>query len=323
MLSDGSVVPGQPFGEIEKGRMNQVRSPQSAGAACTIKKNKDPIAPRMACPSRILRGFLKGTISGGVVLASLLSVEQTPSLAQAPAAKAAAATPHRTADGKPDFNGFWEALNTAAWDIQDHIGQLGIPPGQGVVEGNELPYLPAALAKKRENFANRAKADPVEAYCYLPGVPRVMYMPYPFEVTQTPQTIAMSFQFAHALRVVRLDGKPHPDPNSFPDTWMGDSRGHWEGDTLVVDTRNFNDRTWFDRAGNHHSDALHVVERISLSDPDHMNYEATIDDSKVFSRPWKMSMPLYRRMEKNMKLLEYECVFYLQELRYKDAPFKK
>jgi hypothetical protein len=131
----------------------------------------------------------------------------------------------------------------------------------------------------------------------------------------------MRYEFAHALRNIPMDGSGHPD--GLPDTWMGDSRGHWEGDTLVIDVRNFNDQTWFDRAGNFHSDALHVVERYTLAGADHIQYEATIEDPMVFTKPWKISMPLYRRMEKNARLLEYECVFYLQEERFKDAPFHK
>lgn len=246
-----------------------------------------------------------------------------PAWAQAPvAAKASSATVRKLADGKPDLNGIWQAVNTAAWDIQDHGGQLGIPPGTGVVEGNEIPYQPWALAKKQENFANRKTADLTEVNCYLPGVPRITYMPYPFQIAQSSKAMAFSYEFAHALRVIHMEGE-HPDPNGFLDTWMGDSRGRWEGDTLVVDLRNFNDQTWFDKAGNFHSEALHVVERYSLADAGHMNYEVTIDDSKVFTRPWKMSMPLYRRMEANAKLLEYECVFYTQEERFKNAPFNK
>jgi hypothetical protein len=225
----------------------------------------------------------------------------------------------RTADGKPDLNGIWQALNTAAWDIQDHAGQLGTPPGQGVVEGNAIPYQPWAAARKKENFANRATADQTEANCFLPGVPRATYMPYPFEIVQTPKTIAIAYEFAHALRAIPIDS-PHPD--GLPDAWMGDSRGRWDGETLVVDVNSFNDQTWFDHAGNFHSDALHVVERYTLSNPDHISYEATVEDPKVFTRPWKMNMPLYRRMEKNAKLLEYECVFYQQEERFKNAPFK-
>jgi hypothetical protein len=222
-------------------------------------------------------------------------------------------------EGKPDLSGIWQALNTAAWDIQDHAGQLGIPPGQGVVEGNELPYQPWAAKKKEENAVQRETADPTRSNCFLPGVPRATYMPYPFEIVQTPARIAIRYEFAHALRTIPTDGSPHPD--GLPDAWMGDSRGHWEGNTLVVDVRNFDERTWFDQAGNFHSDALHVIERYSLSDADHILYEATIEDPKVFTRPWKMRMPLYRIVDRNATLMEYECVFYLQEQRYKNAPF--
>jgi hypothetical protein len=235
------------------------------------------------------------------------------------AASAAGQTLPRTAGGKPELNGIWQVLNTAAWDIQDHSGELGIPPGQGVVEGDEIPYRPEAMAKKKENEANRATADPSEANCFLPGVPRANYMPYPFEIVQSADTFAFRYEFAHASRLVPM-GSPHAD--GIPPAWMGDSRGHWEADTLVIDVTNFNDQTWFDHAGNFHSDALHVVERYTMTDPDHILYEVTIDDPKVFTRTWKMSMPLYRRVDKNPKLLEYECVFYLQEQRYKNAPFK-
>src|SRR5262245_37092944 len=226
----------------------------------------------------------------------------------------------RTAEGKPDLNGVWQVLKTASWDIQDHGGAIGVPPGQGVVEGNVIPYLPAAATKKQQNFANRATEDPTEAKCFMPGVPRATYMPFPFEIVQSGNTIAIRYEFTHAFRIIHMDGSAHPE--GLPGSWMGDSRGHWEGETLVVDVKNFNDQTWFDHAGNFHSDALHVIERYSLSGPDHMLYEVTIEDPKVFSKPWKMSMPIYRRREKNVKLLEYECVFYLQEEKYKNAPFK-
>ena len=243
------------------------------------------------------------------------------SLASIPASAQRAGTARRTLDGKPDLSGVWQAINAAAWDIQDHGGQLGTPPGLGVVEGNEIPYQPAAAKKKQENYANRATADPTEANCFLPGVPRATYMPYPFEIVQTPKKVAISYEFAHGLRVIPVDGSSHPD--GAPDAWMGDSRGRWEGNTLVVDVAGFNDQTWFDHAGNVHSDALHVVERYTMTDPDHIAYEATIEDPKVFTRAWKMSMPLYRVVDKNARLLEYECVFYLQEERFKNAPFKK
>jgi hypothetical protein len=227
--------------------------------------------------------------------------------------------PYLTA--QPDFSGIWQALNTAAWDLEDHAGELGAPPGLSVVEGGEIPYRPDALAKRRENRANRKSADPTEAQCFLPGVPRATYMPHPFKIVQTPKAIAFLYEFAHATRHVALDGSPHPD--GLPDAWMGDSRGRWEGNTLVVDVRNFNDQTWFDHAGNYHSDALHVVERYTPSGANHIQYEAAIEDPKVFTRAWKIAMPLYRRIEPNARTLEYECVFYLQEERFRNAPFKK
>ena len=209
----------------------------------------------------------------------------------------------RTADGKPDLSGIWQVMNTAAWDLLDHGAQKGVPAGQGVVEGNVLPYTPAALEKKKANFANRATADP-ETKCYLPGVPRITYMPFPFQIVQAPAQVTMLYEYAHAVRNVFMN-TPHIEGQLY--WWMGDARGRWEGDTLVVDVTDFNDETWFDRAGNFHSDALHVVERYTLVDADHINYEATIEDSKVFTRPWKMSMILNRHKEKNFRLLEYEC----------------
>lgn len=231
---------------------------------------------------------------------------------QAPAAAAPTYRAPRTADGKPNLNGIWQALGTANWDLQAHSAQDGIPAGQGVVEGDEIPYLPAALAKKKENLEKRKTADPLSK-CFLPGVPRATYVPFPFQIVQTPKYVAITYEFDHAVRIIYVDGSPHPPPNDF---WMGDSRGRWQGDTLVVDVTHFNDETWFDNAGNHHSDALHVVERYTPISADAINYEATIEDPNVFSRPWKISMPLYRRLEKGIQLLDYECVdFAYQRLR--------
>jgi hypothetical protein len=210
----------------------------------------------------------------------------------------------RTADGKPDFSGIWQVMNAAAWDIQAHHAQKGVPAGMGVVEDDEIPYLPAALMKKRENYENRATADP-ETKCYLPGVPRLMYMPYPFQIFQSAKLMTMLFEYVHATRSIYTDGTPHPPGHI--DWWMGDARGQWDGDTLVIDVTHFNDQTWFDRAGNFHSEQMHLIERLTLLDADHINYEVTVEDAKVFSRPWRMSMVLYRHKEKNMQLLEYEC----------------
>ena len=215
----------------------------------------------------------------------------------------------RTVDGQPDLQGVWQALNTAAWDIQDHSAQTGIPAGQGVVEGNEIPYQTWALAKRQENFDNRATADP-ETKCYMPGVPRITYMPFPFQILQFEDHVLILYEYGHVTRTVYLDGTPHPEGHI--DFWMGDSRGHWDGDTLVVDVIHFNDQTWFDRAGNFHSNALHVVERYTPAGPHHLTYEVTIEDPEVFTRPWKMSMPLYRRQEPGVQLLEYECYAYAE-----------
>ena len=209
----------------------------------------------------------------------------------------------RTEDGKPDLSGIWQVMNTAVWDIQDHSARKGVPAGPGVVEGNELPYKPEAAAKKKSNYDSRATLDP-ESKCYLPGVPRATYMPFPFQIVQTPSQVTMLYEYAHTVRNIFMN-TPHIEGQLY--WWMGDSRGRWEGDTLVVDVTDFNDETWFDRAGNFHSDALRVVERYTLADPDHINYEATIEDPKVFTRPWKMSMVLNRHKEKSFRLLEYEC----------------
>jgi hypothetical protein len=195
-------------------------------------------------------------------------------------------------------------VNTAAWDLQGHSAQKDIPAGLSVVEGNVIPYQPWAAEKKKENFSNRATADP-EARCLLPGVPRIMYMPFPFQIFQTPTYLAFVHEYVHAVRHIYVNGTAHP--RGPIDWWMGDSRGRWEGDTLVVDVVHFTDQTWFDRAGNFHSEALHLIERYTLIGPDHINYEVTVEDPKVFTRPWTMTMILYRRKEANAQLLEYEC----------------
>jgi hypothetical protein len=209
----------------------------------------------------------------------------------------------RTADGKPDLSGIWQTMNTASWDIQDHNAQKGVPAGIGVVDGNELPYKPDALAKKKSNADNRATLDP-ESKCYLPGVPRASYLPFPFQIVQASSQVTILYEYAHTVRNIFMN-TPHIEGQLY--WWMGDSRGRWEGDTLVVDVTDFNDETWFDRAGNFHSDALHVIERYTLTDSDHIAYEVTIEDPKVFTRPWKMNMILNRHTEKNFRLLEYEC----------------
>ena len=212
----------------------------------------------------------------------------------------------RAWDGKPDLNGVWQTLSTADWDLQDHTARLGVPAGQGVVEGNEIPYKPGMLARKQENFSKQATED-TESTCWLLGVPRTMYAPYPFQMVQSPAYIAVFSEYAHTTRHIFMNSEHPPGPLEY---FMGDSRGHWEGDTLVVDVTYFTDNTWFDKAGNFHSADLHVVERYTLVTPDHLRYEATIEDPQVFTRPWKISLVLYRRKEPNVRVLEYECYAY-------------
>ena len=240
----------------------------------------------------------------------------------------------RLADGHPDLNGIWQALNEANYDIELHaarpamalragpygplpaapvlaLGAVGaVPPGVGVVEG-EIPYRPEALAQKKKNQENWVTLDP-EIKCYLPGVPRATYMPHPFQILHSTKAVFIAYQYAGAVRDVYLK-----DPGPAPvESWMGQSVGRWEGDTLVVDVTGFNDQTWFDRSGNFHSDALHVVERYTRTAPDVISYEATIEDPKVFTRPWKMSMPLYRRLERNAQLMDFKCVEFVEELMF-------
>jgi hypothetical protein len=239
-------------------------------------------------------------IAAAGVLVAFFSLAPLFAVGQAPAAPAYA--PPRTPDGQPDLQGFWQVLNAASWDIQAHPASWGVPAGLGVVEGNEIPYLSAA--KKKENFEKRASIDPALAGCKMAGVPRITYMPFPFQIVQTRDQVTILYEYHHHVRTIYTHGSKHTD---YSPIYMGDSRGHWEGDTLVVDVTNFTDETWFDHAGNYHSDALHVAERYTRISPDVISYEATIEDPNVFSKPWKISMPIHRRPERNFRLLEYEC----------------
>jgi hypothetical protein len=233
---------------------------------------------------------------------------------RAPTAQSASGyTGPRTPDRKPDLNGIWQVLSTAHWNLEAHSATEGVPAGFSVVDGGTIPYQPSALAKRNENFQKRLMDDPIRK-CYLPGVPRAMYLPLPFEITQTPKHVLIAFEFAHATRTIFLDGTPHLEDLDF---WMGDARGKWEGDTLVVNTVSLGDKTWFDQAGNFHSDALKVVERFTPTDATHIAYEATIEDSKVFTRPWKINLVMYRRVEKNLELLDYECAEHVYEQLFK------
>jgi hypothetical protein len=234
----------------------------------------------------------------------------------------------RMPDGKPNFNGIWQAMNTANWDVEDHSAQIGPlvaagaigsePAGMGIIEGSStIPYKPAALKKRDENFKNRAKEDP-EAKCYLPGVPRATYMPYPFQIVQSPSDILLTYAYDSAARVVLMT--KHRDAEL--DTWMGTNNGHWDGDTLVIDVTGFNGRAWLDRAGNFGSDSLHVVERYTMLDANTINYEATLDDPATYTKPWKISFLLYRHREKNARLLFFKCVEFAEPMMYGDLSKK-
>jgi hypothetical protein len=250
-----------------------------------------------------------------------VSFAQTATKTATKAATAATNRAPRTADGKPDLSGIWQAMNTAEWDIQAHDAKPGpvvvmgaeggIPAGLGVVEDGPLPYRPEALAKKKENEANWLALDPV-VKCFLPGLPRATYMGFPFEIVQSPQYVAFTYEFDFASRVVNIGMKSKAPV----DSWMGWSSGSWDGDTLVVDVTGMVEDTWFDRVGDYHSDALHLTERYAPTGPNSLLYEVTVDDPKVYTRPWKMSMPLYRRLDKNIQLLEYNCVPFVEELMY-------
>ena len=253
--------------------------------------------------------------SAPIIVAGLLLAVTTVG-AQAPAYRAP-----RTPAGQPDLNGIWQAINAAHWDVEPHsagpsvvleLGALGaVPSGLGILEGGRIPYRPEALAKKTENSANRLKLDPA-IKCYLPGVPRATYMPFPFQIIQSQQHIMIVHEYAGAVRTIYMDD--HMEAPA--DSWMGWSNGHWEGETLVVDTKGFNGLAWLDRAGNFHSEALHVIERFTARSPETLLYEVTLEDPNVFTRAWKMSMPIYRRVEENARILEFRCVEFVEDLIY-------
>jgi hypothetical protein len=237
--------------------------------------------------------------------------------------------------GKPDLSGVWQVLNTANFDLEAHVarpamalrkGPLGpvparevvalgavgaVPAGPGFVEGGKIPYKPEALAQRAENQAKWLERDP-EIKCFLPGVPRGNYMALPFQILHSEQALLFAYEYAGATRNI-LFKDPGPAP---VDSWMGQSVGRWEGDTLVVEVTAQNDSTWFDRAGNHHSAEMKVVERYSLEGPNHMKYEATIDDPTVFTRPWKIRMTFYRRLGPDARLQQFKCVEFVEELMY-------
>jgi len=283
----------------------------------------------MHSQSRVGTAAVVTTVVIALVTAAVPALGQTPSDDLFPPY-----TAPRTADGRPDLGGIWQSFTTANSNILAHSAESGAHPellgawgasrgGQSIVEGDALPYQPWAAAQQRENYENRTSVkvtndpsrfdtgDP-ELQCYRAGIPRANYMPYPFQIFQTPEQILIVYEYKSVPRTIYMDS----DQQSPADTWMGWSNGHWEGDTLVVDTTGFNGHTWFDRAGNFHSDALHVVERWTRVSPYHMRYEATIEDPNVFTRRWTMSFMLYRQVEANAQIVEFNCVPFVEELMY-------
>ena len=230
----------------------------------------------------------------------------------------------RTAFGVPDLSGIWQAAGSHHWNIEPHAASHGpvvelgaifaVPAGLGIVRGGEIPYTATARARQQENARNWVERDPA-VKCYMPGIPRATYQPYPFQIVQAQEYILFAYEFAGASRVVYMN---RPDLEAPVGALMGHSLGSWDGETLVIDVTAQMPDTWFDRNGNHHSDQIHVVERYTATSPYHLNYQATIEDSEVYTRPWSLSLPLYRRIDENMQLLEYNCVPFVQGLMYGD-----
>lgn len=236
-------------------------------------------------------------------LAALLLVTAGPQAAHSQTAKVEGIP--RLASGKPDFSGIWQTLSEADYDLQPHAGRRDAPPSPGVVEGGTLPYKPEALAQKAQNFAARATEDP-RLHCYILGVPRSVYYPAPFQIFERDRDLTLVHQFGHQVRTIHTNGTLHPKETD-QEFWLGDSRGHWEGDTLVVDVTDFNDMTWLDRAGNYHSPDMHVTEKWRFVDPNTISYTATVEDPQVYTKPWTINVLLNRRREKNFELIEDYC----------------
>jgi hypothetical protein len=240
---------------------------------------------------------------------------------QAQAAPGARAyTPPRTAHGHPDLQGVWRVWNLAKYDLEDHGAKPGVPAGRGFVvdpPDGRIPYQPWALEQRRKNAEGTRTFDPWKhtdplARCYNPGIPRMTYLGWPFQIIQTPQYVLFNYEWSHKKRYVPINSTtplPNPDDES---NWNGMARGRYEGNSLVVEVTNFNPYTWFDMAGNFHSEALRVVERYTPVDADTLQYDVRIEDPKVFTGPWAIRMVIQR--QKDVGILDYECTAMLDEL---------
>ena len=272
-----------------------------------IQNNKEMPMLKLIRHSTILSSLIRPTLCMTLLsLSSLTAAQDIP----------------RTADGRPDFNGIWQAINTANWDVEPHAASFGplvaagaigaIPAGLGIIEGNEIPYIPEARAQQQENKSDWLANDPL-VKCYMPGIPRANYLPFPFQIVQSTDHIIFAYEFASASRIVYVD---QPDFEAPILSWMGHNLARYEGDTLVIEVTDQVPETWLDHAGNHHTDALRVTERYTHVGPNVIQYEATLEDPNVYTRPWKVSYPLYRRLDDNMQLLEFKCVEFTEELLY-------
>lgn len=258
---------------------------------------------------------LRDTMTGATAVVAFVALFLTAASAQNYRAP-------RTHDNRPDLNGIWQAVGSAHFDIEGHaadfspsleMGALGgVPAGLGVVVGGEIPYKQEAMAQRQANRENQLLYDPA-VRCYMPGIPRATYQPFPFQIVQTPEYILFAYEFASASRIVYMN---RPDFEAPADAWMGHSRGRWDGETLVIDVTSQVPETWFDRSGNYHSNSIRVEERYTATSESHLQYEATITDPEIFERPWTIRMPLYRRIDENMQLLEFKCVEFVEELMY-------
>lgn len=269
----------------------------------------------------VLTGALAAMVAA--FLAPLETQAQAPAKAPAKAAPKSNYKAPRTKDGKPDLNGIWMSSGLANWDLEPHASgpsvepKLGatyaLPPSVGFIvdNGGKIPYKPEALEKKKANFAVRAKEDP-EAKCYMGGIPRSNYMPYPFQIIQGQQNVMFAYQHAGAVRIVNM-GKAVKAP---ADSWMGNNNGRWEGDTLVIEVDSLADGAWLTRSGDQHSDKFKVTEQWTPYSQDVLMYEARIEDPETYTQPWTIRVPMYRQLEQGAKLLEFKCVVYAEELLY-------
>ena len=258
-------------------------------------------------------------------LGSLFLLSCSPAPQSTPVAEPVVITESATsaATSQPDLSGIWQAVNTAHWNVEGHttkkmpvtgvIGAYGgMLAGTSVVVGGEIPYRADALAAREVNQADWANLDPA-AKCYIPGIPRQTYMPAPFQILQTESEIFIAYEWGSNSRSIFMD---RPGTSAPLPSWMGYSLGRWEGGTLIVDVTSQMTDTWFDAAGNYHSGSLHVEERYRMIDENHIEYQALITDPEVFTEPWTIRMPLYRRIEEDARLLEYKCIEYAEDLLY-------